>query len=185
MWTFCWHFRNDCVTIHLLNYIYQSHFRLIFYNMFCIMHVFSGFSVTRLNHVLCWTLLKWSTQTGLLIYRDWLDSCNFGFSKYMFHTLYAANNKGADQTAQMRCSFMEVVQFKGVILKVKSLYAQKFCRAPVRKRYSVKPTVQHCKLFVIHKDAMVRITACGKMENFPITRQWKTTKKRWKNTKGR
>ena len=103
----------------------------------------------------------------------------------MFHTFYAANNKGADQTVQMRCSFMEVVQFKGVILKVKSLYAQKFSRAPVRKRYSVKPTLQHCKLFVIHKDAMVRITACGKMENFRITRQWKTTKKRWKNTKRR
>ena len=40
------------------------------------------------------------TQTGLLSYRDKPE--NFGFSKYMYYTVQAANNQGADQTERMR-----------------------------------------------------------------------------------
>ena len=49
------------------------------------------------------------TQTGLLSYRDQLESWNFGFSKYRYCTIQVANNKGADQTALMRrliCAFV-------------------------------------------------------------------------------
>ena len=49
------------------------------------------------------------TQTGMLSYRDKLESWNFGFCKYRYYTIEVANNKGADQTAQMRrliCAFV-------------------------------------------------------------------------------
>ena len=41
-------------------------------------------------------------QTGLLSYRDKLESGKFIFSKFMCYTIEAGNNKGADQTVQMR-----------------------------------------------------------------------------------
>ena len=49
------------------------------------------------------------TQTSLLSYRDWLESLNFGFSKYRYYTTKAANSKGADQTARkcrLICTFV-------------------------------------------------------------------------------
>ena len=51
-------------------------------------------------------------QTNLLSYRDQLENCNFARSKSRYHgydTFEKANNKGADQTAQMRrlvCAFV-------------------------------------------------------------------------------
>ena len=45
------------------------------------------------------------TQSSLLNYRD----CHFGFSKYMYYTIEAANNKSADQTVQVHrliCTFV-------------------------------------------------------------------------------
>ena len=39
------------------------------------------------------------TQTGLLNYRDYLQSWNFGHSKYRYYTIPEANNKSVDQTA--------------------------------------------------------------------------------------
>ena len=47
-------------------------------------------------------------QIGLLSYTDQLESWNFWYSKYRYYTIQVANNKGADQTAQMRrliCTF--------------------------------------------------------------------------------
>ena len=41
--------------------------------------------------------------------RDQLESWNFGFSKYRYYIIQAANNKGADQPAQMHrliCAFV-------------------------------------------------------------------------------
>ena len=49
------------------------------------------------------------TQTGLLSYRDKLESCNFGFSKYRYYTIEVANDKGAYQTARMRRLICTVV----------------------------------------------------------------------------
>ena len=54
-------------------------------------------------------------QTSLLNYRSKLESWNFGYSKYTYHTIYAANNNGADQTAQTRrliCTFVVHVWHK-------------------------------------------------------------------------
>ena len=48
------------------------------------------------------------TQTTLLSYRDQLENCKFTCSKFRY-TFNLANNKGADQTAQMRrlvCAFV-------------------------------------------------------------------------------
>ena len=56
-----------------------------------------------------WGFRPGKTQTGLLGFRSLLVSWNFGFSKYRYYTFQAANNKGADQTAQMRrliCAFL-------------------------------------------------------------------------------
>ena len=41
------------------------------------------------------------TQTGLLSYKDPLESWNCGFSKYRYYAIEVANIKRADQTAQM------------------------------------------------------------------------------------
>ena len=41
-------------------------------------------------------------QTNLLSLRGWLESWNFGYSKYRYYRILVANNKGADQTALMR-----------------------------------------------------------------------------------
>ena len=41
-------------------------------------------------------------QTSLLSYRDQLENWNFTCSKFMYDTFQKANNKGADQSAQMR-----------------------------------------------------------------------------------
>ena len=49
------------------------------------------------------------TQTDLLSYRDQLESWNFGYINWRHHSVLAANNKGADQTARMRrliCAFV-------------------------------------------------------------------------------
>ena len=40
-------------------------------------------------------------QTSLLSYTDWLENWNFTCSKFTYDTFHKANNKGADQTAQM------------------------------------------------------------------------------------
>ena len=48
-------------------------------------------------------------QTSLLSYRDKLENWIFACSKFRYHTFQKANNKGADQTAQMRrlvCAFV-------------------------------------------------------------------------------
>ena len=58
------------------------------------------------------------TQTGLLSYRDKLESWNFGFSKDRYSTIWEANNKGADQTAWMRrliCAFVVRIRHKQVL----------------------------------------------------------------------
>ena len=41
------------------------------------------------------------TQTNLHSYRDWLENRNFACSKLRYGAFPKANNKGADQTAQM------------------------------------------------------------------------------------
>ena len=54
------------------------------------------------------------TQTGLLSYRDKLESWNFRFSKYSYYT----NNKDADQTVRMRrliCVFVVRIWYKQVL----------------------------------------------------------------------
>ena len=59
------------------------------------------------------------TQTGLLSYRDQLvfKFSFFVFSKYRYYTIQVANNKGADQTAEMRrliCAFVVRICHKQV-----------------------------------------------------------------------
>ena len=59
------------------------------------------------------------TQTGLLSCRDQLESRNFGFSKYRYSAIKAADDKGADQTARMRrliCTFVVRIWHKAGFL---------------------------------------------------------------------
>ena len=56
-----------------------------------------------------------NTQTGLLSYRDKSYTLNFDFSKDSYYTIYAWNNKGADQIARMRrliCTFVIRIRHK-------------------------------------------------------------------------
>ena len=56
-------------------------------------------------------------KTNLLTYRDELKVWNFRFSKYRHYTSQTANNKGADQTAQMHmliCVFIVRIRHKQV-----------------------------------------------------------------------
>ena len=49
------------------------------------------------------------TQTDLFSYRHQLESWNFGYINKRYHSVLAANNKGADQSARMRrliCAFV-------------------------------------------------------------------------------
>ena len=67
------------------------------------------------------------TQTSLLSYRDKLESWNFGFSKYTYYTIEAANNNGADQTAQIGrliCTFVVRIWLKQVFSWCGSLYSK-------------------------------------------------------------
>ena len=41
------------------------------------------------------------TRTGMVSWWDWLGARNFSYSKYRYYTIQAANNIGADQTAQI------------------------------------------------------------------------------------
>ena len=41
-------------------------------------------------------------QNSLLSYRDYVENWNFSCSKFTYGTFQKANNKSADQTAQMR-----------------------------------------------------------------------------------
>ena len=69
---------------------------------------------------MCWRVVKQKSiqnQTGLLSYRDKLETWNFGYSKHRYYTIQAANNKGADQTARMRrliCTFVVRIWLKQV-----------------------------------------------------------------------
>ena len=45
------------------------------------------------------------TQTGLLIYRSWLGSWNFGYI-YRYHTIWWANEKEADQTVDVQADLL-------------------------------------------------------------------------------
>ena len=51
-------------------------------------------------------------QTGLLSYRDYLENCNFTYSKVNYGTFQKANNKGADQTVHMRRLVCACVVYK-------------------------------------------------------------------------
>ena len=58
-----------------------------------------------------------TTQTGMLSYRDQLESWNFGFSKYRYYTIKVVNNKGAVLTARMCrlvCTFVVRIWLKQV-----------------------------------------------------------------------
>ena len=57
------------------------------------------------------------TQTGLLSYKDQLESWDFGLSKYKYYSLWVANYKDADQTVWMRrlvCTFVVHIWLKQV-----------------------------------------------------------------------
>ena len=48
-------------------------------------------------------------KTSLLSYIDYLENWNFAYSRLRYYSLPRANNKGADQSAQMRrlvCAFV-------------------------------------------------------------------------------
>ena len=49
------------------------------------------------------------TQTSLLSYRDYLESCNFAGKKLRYDTCHYANDKGADHTVLMRRPFCACV----------------------------------------------------------------------------
>ena len=64
-----------------------------------------------------WGLRPGKTQTGLLTYRDKLESWNFEYRNKRYHTILMMNNKGADQTARMHkliCTFVVRIWLKQV-----------------------------------------------------------------------
>ena len=54
------------------------------------------------------------TQTGLLSYRDSIESWNFRFSKTKYYTIQTANNKGAAQMRRLICAFVVRIWHKQV-----------------------------------------------------------------------
>ena len=65
------------------------------------------------------------TQTELLSRRDQLESWNFGYINWRYHSVLAAKDKGADQTARMRrliCTFVVRIRHKTHFLMASLIY---------------------------------------------------------------